>query len=178
MLAPSCWSTTLTKRSSLFAVATMTKIRHQSKGDSSKRSQTISPTMFPWPCRTAQWTWPTCHRVPSLGAFLELIHIFPAHLRGRNGSRWLDPRHFGHFITHRGGTWFFEELHPFGLMPVTMLVSNPDACTDMVNRLKRLSTSAVFFSSDHSSKFVAALYGLWAKVVDPQSTKRHRLCPP
>lgn len=51
-------------------------------------------------------------------------------------------------------------------MPVTMLVSNPDACTDMVNRLKRLSTSAVFFSSDHSSKFVAALYGLWAKVVD------------
>jgi len=145
VLAPSCWSTTLTKRSSLFAVATMTKIRHQSKGDSSKRSQTISPTMFPWPCRTAQWTWPTCHRVPSLGAFLELIHIFPAHLRGRNGSRWLDPRHFGHFITHRGGTWFFEELHPFGLMPVTMLVSNPDACTDMVNRLKRLVPAPVFF---------------------------------
>ncbi|MGV2181441.1 hypothetical protein [Rhizobium rhizogenes] len=107
---------------------------------------------------------PPC-TVRSLGAFLELVHIFPAHLQAHNGSRWLDPRHFGHFITHRASAWFFEEPHPFGYIPVAMLVSNPDAWTDMVNRLKRLSTSAGF-SSDHSSKFVAAIGELWGNVVD------------
>ncbi|WFU13034.1 hypothetical protein QA646_27135 (plasmid) [Rhizobium sp. CB3090] len=101
----------------------------------------------------------------SVGAFLELVHIFPKLLLEQSESEWLDPRHFRRFITHGEMPWLVEDPHPFGLVPVSTMISNPLVWTDMINRLKRLSINAGF-SNDHSGKFLAAIDELWSNVVD------------
>jgi hypothetical protein len=107
---------------------------------------------------------PSC-AVQSLGAFLELAHIFPQLLLKPSEAGWLDQRHFRRFITHRETPWFVENPHPFGFVPVSTMVSNPVVWTDMINRLKRLSINAGF-SNDHSGKFVAAIGELWGNIID------------
>ncbi|MBY5812944.1 ATP-binding protein [Rhizobium leguminosarum] len=107
---------------------------------------------------------PSC-AAQSLGAFLELAHIFPGFKQTPGGLKWLDPRHFQHFLTARETAWFLEEPHPYGFIPIATMISNPLVWTDVINRLKRLSINAGF-SSDHSGKFVAAIGELWGNVVD------------
>ncbi|MQU72477.1 ATP-binding protein [Sinorhizobium meliloti] len=101
----------------------------------------------------------------SLGAFLELTHIFPELLQTPVGSRWLDVRHFRRFLTHRETAWFLDGPNSCGFIPVSSLVSSHLVWTETINRLKRLSVNAGF-SSDHSGKFVAAIGELWSNVID------------
>lgn len=93
--------------------------------------------------------------VQSLGAFLELAHIFPDYIQDTAISSWLDRRHFRRFA-NREQAWFFEDGPQFGFVPMTAISASDTVWIDAANRIKRLSVEAGF-SADHSGKFVAAI---------------------
>jgi hypothetical protein len=102
--------------------------------------------------------------VQSLGAFLELAHLFPDFIQDNTISSWLDHRHFRHFA-NREQAWFFEEGPQLGFVPIIDMSASNTVWIDAANRIKRLSVAAGF-SVDHSGKFVAAVSELMGNILD------------
>ncbi|MEH7839766.1 hypothetical protein V7796_29885 [Rhizobium laguerreae] len=102
--------------------------------------------------------------VQSLGAFLELAHLFPDYVQGTAISSWLDRRHF-HRFAYREQAWFVEDGPQSGFVPITAISASDTVWIDAANRIKRLSVEAGF-SADHSGKFVAAITELMGNILD------------
>jgi anti-sigma regulatory factor (Ser/Thr protein kinase) len=102
--------------------------------------------------------------VQSLGAFLELAHLFPEYIRQTEIPSWLDRRQFRRFA-NREQAWFLEDGLQLGFAPMTAIRTSDTVWTDAANRIKRLSVQAGF-SVDHSGKFVAAIAELMGNILD------------